>query len=235
MLKRHDEAIQVYSNALQLVQSCAEASSIQAQVNEYRHAFDPPPTKEEMLKLIQDPDRELHDKPEPAIALLGFACTPTPANSFNALVEEKWGLFNARGDSYLAMGNKWAALRDMQYAVAISGLLRKFSSVSLCALEIDLRLAASAVEDCRYAYDFNSYSLLGDPVQSAKIGRFLLEDGDLKGACRIAFPFFADESMSAYLNNPEIKALQERVKDALQGAGLTTCEIDYAAWLPKPK
>jgi len=87
-----------------------------------------------------------------------------------------------------------------------------------------------AVESCRRAFDFHVYSTLADADQAAKIGQFLLDDGDLKGACRIAFPIAGAPKI--YRDSPNIKALQTRVKATMIAAGLTACEREFR--LPTP-
>ena len=137
----------------------------------------------------------------------------------------KEALFMWRAESYRSLGDPWAALRDHKYAVSISPV-RELASVSVCELEVELKLDYDAVVDCRYAFDFNSYVIFDDPDRAAKIGSFLLEDGDLKGACRIAFPFPL-EGMQSYVDNANIKALQGRVKGGLEGAGLKSCGAEF--------
>lgn len=228
MLKRHPEAIEVFTRAISLAQSCAEGSAIQREVNGIRHAFDPgPQTKEEALKEIEKMrERPLYDVPEAAVVGMGFPCAPNVRNKFDDLVVMKSALFARRGDSRRALGDKHAALRDIEYAVLISSL-REFSSLALCALEVEMQLDYSATENCRRVFDFNTYPILVDAERAAKIGEYLLEDGDLKGACRIALPFAPDTNMRVYLTHPKIKALRKRVRGALKGAGLTKCEIDF--------
>lgn len=223
-LNRHKEAIEVFTHAIGLAQSCAEGAVIQNQINEYRHAFDPPLTREQIEQLMKNPP-PLYDKPEAGVRKLGFRCTPIPPNTFEELVSAKEWLFALRGESHLALGDPYSALRDHKYSVAISPV-RELGSVRLCEIEIDLNDGWDAQRDCRYAFDFNSWVVLNDPSSAAKIGLFLLEDGDLKGACRIAFPFVT-EGMESYINNPNIKALQKRVKGGLEGASLKSCEAEY--------
>ena len=231
LLKRHREAIAVYTGAIALAQSCAEASQLQRRTNEFRHAFDPPLTKEQMLAEVEDKSRPLYDIPEPLVVKLGFPCAPTASNKFEDLVLTKEVLFEQRGDSHRALGDTQAAFADYKYAASISPV-RELGSLQLCELEIELRHAYDAVEDCRWVFDFNTYPMLSDPVRAAKVGKFLLEDGDLKGACRIAFPFLRDKAMQTYLDNADIKTLQKRVKAAMQGAGMTVpgagfCELAF--------
>ena len=228
MLKRYDEAINVFTRAITLAQSCAEASAIQSEANGFRHAFDPPPqTKEEALQEIEKMKaRPLYDVPEAAVVGMGFPCAPSPNNAFADMVTMKSLLYERRAGSHRALGNKGAALRDYDYAVLISPL-REFGSLALCELGIDMQDDFSATENCRRVFDFNTYPVLADGELAAKIGAYLLEDGDLKGACRIAFPFFRpDATTPAREVHPKIKALQERLRGALKGAGLTRCDID---------
>jgi tetratricopeptide (TPR) repeat protein len=196
-LGRHKDAITDYNLAMKLAQRCAEASSIQKMANEFRHHSDPPlpppGSLEEFRKEHQnDP---LYDVPEPATARLGFPCTPSDVNSFETLVLLRYVLFLDRARAYRALGDKYAALQDFKYSV-LSSPLRDYSSFELCELEIELGHDWSAVEDCRKAFDFNLFVMSGNPELAAKIGEFLLADGDLKGACRLAFPWFLDEDLS---------------------------------------
>ncbi len=234
-LKRHKEAIAVYTQAIGLTQSCAEASMLQRQVNQYRHAFDPPLTKDQIREEIRNRrNRPLYDVPEPSVKQVGFPCAPTPSNTFEDLVLWKQMLFQRRAESHRAWGDPGAATRDYEYAISISST-PEFASIGLCDLEIDLGFDFSAVEHCRQAFDSNSFSILSDPELAAKIGNYLLEDGDLKGACRIALPFAAlppgafepDRAMQAYLNHPKMKTLQQRVTGGLRGAGLKHCGIEF--------
>ncbi len=110
--KRHKEAIAVYTRAIALAQSCAEASQIQEQVNKYRHAFDPPPTKEQALEEMRNMrNRPIHDVPETAVKQVGFPCAPSPPNTFDELVMWKSNLFERRGDSHHALDDRWSAIR----------------------------------------------------------------------------------------------------------------------------
>ncbi|MBI1210964.1 MAG: hypothetical protein GC190_05840 [Alphaproteobacteria bacterium] len=227
-LKREQEAITVYSNAIALAQSCAEASIVQHKINELRHAFDPPPTKEQMLKQLEDRSYPpLYAIPEPSVMNLGFACTPTDANTFEDLVLMKQVLYSARGSSYRAIGNTEAARNDYRYAVSLSQF-PELESLELCLLEVETNDDWSAVEHCRLTFDLNTIPILSDPARAAKVGEFLLNDGDLKGACRIAFPFMPDNRMRPYLGSEPIKALQKRVKLAMDALQMTDCGIDYS-------
>jgi tetratricopeptide (TPR) repeat protein len=226
LLGRHQEAIDVYTHALPLTQSCAEASLIQRQVNEYRPSHDPlldrSLTKEQLWEHLRT--RPLYDVPEPSVGRLGFPCVPSAANKFEDLVLMKSVLLERRGDSYRALGNTSAALADYEHAVRISSL-REFGSLSLCELEIELKYDYSAVETCRRAFDFSAYAVHADAARAAKIGTFLLEDGDIKGACRIAFPLLPNQGLRAYYaENADIDALQQRVKRAMAAIGMTSCE-----------
>jgi tetratricopeptide (TPR) repeat protein len=223
LLKRDQEAIEVYTHAIALAQSCAEASQLQRQANAFRHAFDSPLTKEQMIEEIQNKPRPLYDVPEPAVLKLGFSCAPIASNTFEDLVVMKGILFELRGESHRTLGNTSAALADYKYAVTLS-TVRELGSVRLCDLELEMQLDFEAVEDCRWAFDLNTFPVFADPSPAAKIGKFLLDDGDLKGSCRIAFPFMRDKSMQAYLDDPDIKALQKRVENALQAAGIAGCQ-----------
>jgi tetratricopeptide (TPR) repeat protein len=234
-MKRHKEAIAVFTHAIALTQSCAEASMIQEKINEYRRAFDPPMTKEQALAWTRNRrNMPLHDVPDAGVKQLGFPCTPTQSNTLDEMVMSKSFLFSRRAESHRALGNTGAALRDYGYAVSISST-SAFVSVGLCEMEIDLGLDYSATEHCRQAFGSNSFSILGDAEKAAKIGTYLLEDGDLKSACRIALPFAdlpastfeADKAMQAYLNHPKIKALAQRVRGALAGAGLKRCSVEF--------
>jgi tetratricopeptide (TPR) repeat protein len=234
-MKRHKDAITVYTHAIALTQSCAEASMIQEKINEYRRAFDPPMTKEQALEWMKKGrNMPLHDVPDDGVKQMGFPCTPTQSNSFDEMVMSKGFLFSQRAESHRALGDTEAALRDYRYAVAISSP-SSFVSIGLCEMEIDLRLDYSATEHCRQAFGSNSFSILNDAEKAAKIGTYLLEDGDLKSACRIALPyadlpaaaFEADKAMQAYLNHPKIKALAQRVRGALAGAGLKRCSAEF--------
>lgn len=238
-MKRHKDAIAVYTHAIALAQSCAEASMLQRQINQYRHAFDPPPSREQMLEEARNiRNRPLYDVPEASVTQAGFPCTPTPSNTFEDLVLWKQILFQSRAESHRALNDPSAAVRDYEYAISISST-PEFASVRLCDLEIDLGFDCAAVEHCRQAFDSNTWSVLSDPELAAKIGTYLLEDGDLKSACRIALPYAAlppgavepDRAMQAYLHHPKIKALQQRVTGGLRGAGLKQCGIEYG--LPK--
>lgn len=234
-LRRHKEAIAVYTHAIALAQSCAEASMLQRQINQYRHAFDPPLSKEQMREEARNVRNiPLYDVPEGAVTQVGFPCAPTPSNTFEDLVLWKHILFERRAENHRALNDPWAAVKDYEYAISIS-FTPEFSSVRLCELEIDLGLDYSAVEHCRQAFDSNAWSILSDPEMAAKIGTYLLEDGDLKGACRIALPYASlpptafepNRAVQAYLNHPKIKTLQQRVKGGLRGAGLKQCGIEY--------
>lgn len=233
MLKRHQEAIDVFTQAIKLAQSCAEASAIQREVNGIRQAYDPRQyTKEEALKEIEKTlARPLYDVPEAVVVGMGFPCVPDARNKFDDLVLAKSQLFERRGDSRRALGDQNGALSDYEYSVLISPL-REFGSLALCELEVDMQLDYNATRDCRRVFDFNAYPILADAERAAKIGEYLLEDGDLKGACRIARPFLSNANMRAYLTHPKIKALQKRVRGALKGAGLSACEIELGR-LPK--
>lgn len=222
-LERHREAIQVFTDAIPLAQSCTEGARLQKQINEFRHAFDPPPTREQIQKEIQEKSFQLYDMPDPQVKALGFPCTPSESNSFNDLVLHKRFLFLQRGHSYRAIGDLYAAQKDFQYALAISPL-PDTGSVELCEVDLELRNDYAAGDTCRAPFASNSWGVLKDADLAAKIGTYLLEDGDLKGACRIAFPFLRDASMNGYLANPKIKALQKRVSAATKAASLTFCE-----------
>lgn len=234
-LKRHKEAVVVYTYAIGLAQSCAEASMLQRQVNQYRHAFDPPPTREQIRNMRNMP---IYDVPEAPVKQAGFPCAPTPSNTFEELVLWKGLLFTQRAESHRALDDWWAAMKDYEYAISIT-FAPQLASIRLCDLEIDRGLDYSAVEHCRQAFASNFHPVLSDPEMAAKIGSYLLDDGDLKNACRIALPFSSlppgalepDTAMRAYLNHPKIKALQQRVKGGLKGAGLSRCEIEFR--LPK--
>jgi len=234
-LKRHKEAIAVFTHGIGLAQSCAEASTLQRQVNEYRHAFDPPQTREQMLEEMREiSNRPLYDVPEASVKGIGFPCAPTPANTFEDLVSWKPFLFERRAESHRALDDPWSAIKDYEYALSISST-PEFGSVGLCEVEIDRGLDYAAVEHCRLPFGSNSYAVLSDPELAAKIGNYLLDNGDLKSACRIALPFAElpagaiepDKAMLAYLNHPKIKALQQRVKGGIAGAGLKGCAIEF--------
>jgi len=223
LLKRHQQAITVYSNAIALTQSCAEASILQHKVNELRSAFETPPTKEEALKGFET-RTTFNDVPEPAMASLGFHCAPTEINSLDDLVVMKSALYQSRGNSYRALGDTAAARRDYRYALALSPT-PELESLNVCDLEVELKDHYAATEDCRRAFDLNMSAILATPVRAAKIGTFLLEDGDLKGACRIAFPFIPpDSATQSYMSHADIKALQTRVDAALNAAKIKRCD-----------
>lgn len=234
-MKRHQEAIVVFTHAIGLAQSCAEASMLQRQVNKYRHAFDPPMTREQMREEVRNlPNRPLYDVPEASVKDIGFPCAPTPTNTLDDLVSLKEVLFERRAESYRALNNPSSAINDYEYALSIS-TTAGLGSIGLCEIEIDQRLDYSAVEHCRLIFGSNSYIILSDPELAAKIGNYLLDDGDLKSACRIALPYSElpagalepNKAMQTYLNHPKIKALQQRVKGGLAGAGLKRCAIEF--------
>ncbi len=221
--KRHKEAIEIYTHAIGLAQSCAEAALIQRKINEYRHAFDPPPTREEAMRQIKS--MPLYDVPEPGVIALGFPCKPSSVNAFNDLVTLKPSLFEGRAASQRALSNPWPAFKDLKYALSIS-FVPEFASVQLCDLGLDLQQGAMALEHCRNAFDGNTSSILSDPTLAAKIGQALLEDGDIKGACRIAFPFVFDEGMRDYVAHAEMRALRTRAHAASKAAGFA-CERSW--------
>jgi|CXWL01.1.fsa_nt_gi tetratricopeptide (TPR) repeat protein len=228
-LGRHKESIEVYTRGIELAQSCAEASLVQKKINEYRRAFDPPPTREEMFREIEM--LQIYDIPEKGVLSLGFKCTPSPVNAFEDLVIDKSILFQGRAESHKALSDLEAAFKDYRYAVSIS-FAPEIASVSLCELSIDLKLPFVDIEPCRRAFDTDTVSILSDPVLGAKIGSALLNDGDLKGACRLAFPPLMDKKMRAYVDHVDIKSLQQRAGPAARAAGFTRCETDLQLNFP---
>lgn len=232
LLKRHQEAVNAHTQAIRLAQSCAEASTLQGQVNELRQASDPPPTKAQLEERAQRiRNGELYDVPSTAVIALGFPCR-AKGEAFQDLVIMKPMYFEQRAISLRALGKPWDALRDLEYAVSISAL--GFSGIQLCSLQIELGQGYLAGKTCRDAFSYSSWALLNDVEQAARIGNFLLSDGEVKGACRIAFPFPAPvgKSMEAYLAAPAIKALQQRVRRALGALELTGC--DQINEIPQP-
>lgn len=134
-----------------------------------------------------------------------------------------------RGRAHEAMGNRDRALTDYKYTNLIESM-SNFGSIELCSLEIDMKLDFDAVKDCRTLVDYDVSVLLDDDKQTYKIANFLLEDGDLKGACRLAWMPYG--SHPRFSKDPQLRQLQLRVRNALRAAGMTSCE--RATPVPRP-
>jgi tetratricopeptide (TPR) repeat protein len=228
LLKRHQEAVAAHTEAIRLAQSCAEASALQRRVNEFRRAFDPPPTR---AQLEADAQRihegELYDVPSPAVIAIGFPCRASDAKALQDLVGWKPIFFSQRAISLHALGKSFDALRDLEYAHSMDASGLGLGATQLCALQVELGQGYDAGKTCRDAFSYNFWVLLDDADQAVRIGRFLLDDGEVKGACRIAFPFLSppiSRQMEAYLEAPAIKDLQQRVRRALGALGRTGCD-----------
>lgn len=236
LLKRHQEAVAAYTEAIRLAQSCAEASVLQRQVNEFRRAFDPPPTQAQVEADTQRiREGELYDVPSAAVIAIGFPCRAANGKALQDLVGWKPIFFGQRAISLRALGKPFDALRDLEYAHSMDASGVGLGATQLCALQVEFGQGYDASKTCRDAFSHNSWALLNDVDQAVRIGRFLLDDGEVKGACRIAFPFLPppiSRQMEAYLAAPAIKDLQQRVRRALGALGRTGC--DEANPIPNP-
>lgn len=224
-LKRFDDAIKTYDAGLVLTEQCAEGSALQDRLNAIRHAYDPPPPREEIERQIREQDIELYGVPEPGIKALGFRCTSQPRAEFEHKVVMRRSLIAGRGRAYEAMGDRDKALTDYKYSELIDSL-SSVGSIELCSLEIDMKLYYDAVEHCRSLVDYNVSIFLDDDKLTYKIANFLLEDGDLKGACRLALSPF--RSRPGFSKDPQLRQLQLRLRKVLRAAGMNSCEREMA-------
>ncbi len=215
-LNRMNEAIEIYSRAIGLTQFCAEASLVQQHVNALRA---PPGTD--------------NAGGQPFIAATSsvmnatvFRCAPPAGSSVVELALLKINLLNARGQSRRATADDAGALRDYEGALAISPeLFVSMGHLQICQWAIETKRYSVGVEHCERAFEGESMTIIDDPGLAAKIGNLLLADGDLKGACRNAFPFMAGGELRIFYSAPEVQALQQRVRRALAGAGLKDCSF----------
>jgi tetratricopeptide (TPR) repeat protein len=213
-LNRMNESIEIYSRAIGLTQFCAEASLVQQQVNALRAT---PGTDNAGGHPFIAATR-------PVMNATGLRCAPPAGSSVVELALLKINLLNARGQSRRATGDDAGALKDYEEALSISPeLFVSMGHLQICQWAIETRQSSVGVEHCRRAFEGESISIIDDPGLAAKIGNLLLADGDLKGACRNAFPFMSNDELRVFSAAPEVQALQRRVRSALAGAGLKGC------------